>query len=565
MIKGMLKTSSKPYPLHKRDMMRNLKDLVDYTAKKYGDKNAFSFENDENKELNISFKRFRQEIDALGSAFYEKSIKNEKIALLGESSYLWVLSYFAATNGGSAIVPLDKNLTAEQLEVLVKDCEAGVLIYSKDFADIANNIKSPKLKLKFNLHTEIVEMIESGKALAAQNAPSAKEFSEYKVDADKLAAIIYTSGTTGVSKGVMLSHKNLASNVNQTVLAAEIYGRELMVLPLNHSFAFTACILCGHYYGCDVVINKSLTSVLADMEKFKPDSILLVPLFVEKFYARIWQKAEAAGKAKILKTMIKISNFLLKFGIDLRRKLFKSIHSAFGGNLSLIVTGGAPIDERYVQGFRELGINTLNGYGITECSPVVAVNRNFHQKKGSVGYILPGIKIKIYEPDEKGFGEICVQGDNVMLGYYNNEAATKDAFFEHPDGKWFRTGDVGYKDDDNFLYICGRKKNLIILSNGENVSPEGMEQEILAEMPYIQEVVVFQDDKEKMIVAEAFFSPEYLEQTGVTHGEYVKKFAADVVEYNRKQPPQKSIGKTLVRDAEFPKTTTKKIKRNYNN
>jgi len=536
---------------------------MDYASKKWGEKNAFSFEDDNDKEVNISYTRFKQEIDALGAAFYEKNIKNERIVLLGESSYLWVLSYFAGANGGSAMVPLDKNLSAEQLEVLVKDSEAGVLVYSNDFADIAEKIKSDKLKLKLNLHTDIVKMIESGKELVAQNAPSAKEFLEYKIDSEKLAAIIYTSGTTGNSKGVMLTHKNLASNVNQVVLAAEVYGRVLMVLPLNHSFAFMACVLCPLYYGCDICINKSLPNVLADMGKFKPDSILLVPLFVEKFYARVWASAEKSGKAKLLRKMIKISNFLLKFGIDLRRTLFKAVHSAFGGNLTLIVTGGAPIDERYIQGFRELGVNTINGYGITECSPVVSVNRNFWQKKGSIGFILPGINIKIFEPDEKGMGEICVKGDNVMMGYYNNAEATKEAFFEHPDGKWFRTGDVGYKDEDNFLYIGGRKKNLIILSNGENVSPEGMEQEIMTEMPYIMEVVVFQDDEEKVIVAEAYFNPEYIEQTGTQDVDYAKKFARDIVEYNRKQPPQKNIGKTLVRDEEFPKTTTKKIKRNY--
>jgi long-chain acyl-CoA synthetase len=565
MIENVLSTSNKWYPLDKRDTVRDLKELVDYTSRKYGERNAFTWEDDDEKEVNISFNRFRQEIDALGSAFYEKGIKNERIVLLGESSYLWVLTYFAGANGGSAIVPLDKNLSAEQLEVLVKDSEAGVLVYSKDFADIAADIKSEKLKLRLNLHTDILKMIESGKELVAKNAPSAKEFIEHKVDAEKMAAIIYTSGTTGISKGVMLSHKNLASNINQVTPAAEIYGRELLVLPLNHSFAFTACILCSHYYGCDIAINKSLTNILADMQKFKPDSILLVPLFVEKFYARIWANAEKSGKAKLLRKMIKVSNFLLKFGIDLRRKLFKAVHQAFGGNLVLIVTGGAPIDERYIQGFRELGIITINGYGITECSPVVSVNRNYWQKPGSIGYILPGIKIKIFEPDEKGMGEICVQGDNVMMGYYNNPEATREAFLSGGnDGKWFRTGDIGYKDEDDFLYISGRKKNLIILSNGENVSPEGIEQEIMAEMPYVQEVVVFQDDAENMIVAEAYFNPEYIEQTGTHDVDYARKFARDIVAYNRKQPPQKNIGKTLVRDEEFPKTTTKKIKRNYN-
>jgi long-chain acyl-CoA synthetase len=359
----------------------------------------------------------------------------------------------------------------------------------------------------------------------------------------------------------MLSHKNLAADIIVVLSIAQIQGRELMVLPLNHAFAFTACILCAIYMGCDVVINKSLKNVLNDMKKFKPDCTLLVPLFVETFYKKIWQNAAKSGKEKLLKIMLKISNFFLKFHIDLRRILFKSVHAAFGGNLGLIVTGGAPIDEKYMRGFREFGINMVNGYGITECSPIVAVNRNLYYREGSVGMIVPNTKIKIWEPDEKGLGEICVQGDIVMMGYYNNPKATKEAFFEDGEGKWFRTGDIGRVDKDNFLFICGRKKNLIILSNGENVSPEGLEHEILNECEYVKEVVCFQEDN--VIAAEVFFNKEYIEETGTQNVDYGEKFQKDILEFNRKQPPQKNIGKVLVRITEFPKTTTQKIKRNY--
>ena len=561
MLKGYISIANKPYPLYDRELICDLKGLVEYASKKHGEKNAFTFDDDSDREVNISFNRFKMEIDALGAAFYEKGIKNERIVLLGESSYLWILSYFAGVNGGSAMVPLDKNLSAEALEVLVKDSEAGVLIYSDTFADIAEKIKSDKLRLKLNMKTDILEMMEKGKELAAKNAPSAKEFIDYKIDPQNLAVIIYTSGTTGISKGVMLSHKNLATDIIVVLSIAQIQGRELMVLPLNHAFAFTACILCAIYMGCDVVINKSLKNVLNDMKKFKPDCTLLVPLFVETFYKRIWQNAAKSGKENLLKIMIKVSNFFLKFHIDLRRILFKSVHAAFGGNLGLIVTGGAPIDEKYMRGFREFGINMVNGYGITECSPIVAVNRNLYYREGSVGMIVPNTKVKIWEPDEKGLGEICVQGDIVMMGYYNNPEATKEAFFEDGEGKWFRTGDMGRVDKDNFLFICGRKKNLIILSNGENVSPEGLEHEILNECEYVKEVVCFQEDN--VIVAEAFFNKEYIEETGTQNVDYGEKFQKDILEFNRKQPPQKNIGKVLVRVTEFPKTTTQKIKRNY--
>lgn len=561
MAKSTLRITNKPYPLYKRKQLRDLKELVEYTSKKYGEKNAFTFEDENDREINISFNEFKREIIALGAAFYEKGIKNDKIALLGESSYLWVLSYFAGANGGNAIVPLDKNLPAANLEVLIKDSEAGVLIYSNDFADIAKEIKSDKLRLKLNMKTDINEMIEAGEKLAAQNADSAKEYVDYKIDDEKLATIIYTSGTTGVSKGVMLSNKNLISDVNFATQNVDIFEKGLMVLPLHHAFAFTACILASHYYGCDIVINKSLKNVLSDLQKYKPSNILLVPLFVETFYKKIWQGAAKQKKDKLLKTLIKISNFLLKLHIDLRRVLFKSVLSSFGGNLDVIITGGAPIDDKYLKGFRELGINIINGYGITECSPIVAVGRNGHYKDGSVGLVVPQTKVKILDPDEDGCGEICVQGDIVMMGYYNNSEATKEAFLEDAEGKWFKTGDVGKLDKDNFLYISGRKKNLIILSNGENVSPEELEQEILNEYEYVKEVVCFEEDS--VIAAEAFFNKEYIEETGTQNVDYGEKFKKDILEFNRKQPPQKNIGKVFIRATEFPKTTTQKIKRNY--
>jgi long-chain acyl-CoA synthetase len=557
-----LNVSNKPYPLNKIKWLYNIRELIEYSDEKFGANNAFTYEDDNGGEVNISFNRFKREITALGASFYSSKIKNEKIAILGETSYLWILSYFAGVNGGNAIVPLDKNLPATNLEALIKDSEAAVLIYSDDFVDVANKIKTDKLRLKFNIKTDVADMIEAGKKLVAGNSEHAKEFIDYKLDSDKLAAIIYTSGTTGVSKGVMLSHKNMMSDMCLGVKNVEISGRELLLLPLHHSFSFTACILAAIYFGCNIAINKSLKNVLNDLQKYKPDCVLLVPLFVETFYKRIWQGAIRQKKDKLLGSMINMSNFLLKFNVDLRKIIFKSVlKSAFGGNLDTIITGGAPIDEKYIKGFREFGVNIMNGYGITECSPIVAVNRNGYYKDGSVGLVLSEIKIKILDPDEDGCGEICVQGDIVMMGYYNNPEATKDAFFEGSDGKWFKTGDIGKVDEDNFLYISGRKKNLIILNNGENVSPEGLEQEILNEYEYVKEVVCFQENN--LIAAEVFFNMEYIEETGTQDVNYGDKLNEDIVIFNRKQPPQKNIGKIIVRNIEFPKTTTLKIKRIY--
>jgi long-chain acyl-CoA synthetase len=284
------------------------------------------------------------------------------------------------------------------------------------------------------------------------------------------------------------------------------------------------------------------------MVKFKPFNMILVPLFVETIYKKIWADAKKQDKDKMLKKMVGVSNRLLKIGIDIRHLLFKSVIKSFGGNLKLIVSGGAPLDPRYVKGFREIGIIVLNGYGITECSPIVSVNRNEYYRDGSVGQIYSCCEVKIAEPDENGHGEICVKGKNVMLGYYKNEQATKEAF----DGEWFKTGDIGYLDQDGFLFISGRKKNLIILSNGKNVYPEEMEYAILTDIPYVKEVVVYAESD--AIVAEIFLDDKnYPDCTLTING--------DISRLNRTLPLYKNIGKIVIRDIEFPKTTVKKIKR----
>jgi long-chain acyl-CoA synthetase len=291
--------------------------------------------------------------------------------------------------------------------------------------------------------------------------------------------------------------------------------------------------------------------VVADLERYKPANICLVPLFLEKFYKRIWNTAKKKGKDGLLKNLITVSNALLRIGIDVRRTLFKSVLQAFGGNLKLIITGGAPVDTKYTQGLRDFGVNVLNGYGITECSPMVSANRNKHYNDSSVGPSLPCCEIKISEPDENGHGEIMVRGDIVMLGYYKNEQATKDVF----DGEWFRTGDIGYMGKDGFLFISGRKKNLIILSNGKNVYPEEIEFALLNHIPYILEAVVYAEGN--TIAAEVFLDTE-------NEPDCAARLSKDISAFNGTVPLFKNIGKTVVRDSEFPKTTTKKIKRQYN-
>jgi len=312
--------------------------------------------------------------------------------------------------------------------------------------------------------------------------------------------------------------------------------------------------------GSRICINSGIKNVLTDFKKYAPQTIFLVPLFVENFYKKIWSGAKAQKRDKTLRNLIKMSNALLTAGIDMRPTLFKSVRRSFGGGLKLIVCGGAPIEPKYVAGFRDFGITVLNGYGITECAPVVSVNRNHHYRDGSAGLPLPGCDVTIREPDDSGLGEICVRGDTVMQGYYNNETATNDAF---EDG-WFRTGDIGYMDDDGFLFVTGRRKNLIVLSNGKNVYPEELEAGLM-EIPLVKEVVVREvaaKGHSDVVAAEIF--PDYEEASSLGIDNLQAYFEKSVEDYNKLNPAYKRIRRVILRDTEFEKTTTKKIKRLVN-
>jgi len=377
---------------------------------------------------------------------------------------------------------------------------------------------------------------------------------------DSTAAILYTSGTTGHAKGVALSHRAIARDAVASRMSVEIYGDNLLVLPLHHSYSFTAGVAVTLLSGSRICINSGIKNVLTDFKKYAPQTIFLVPLFVENFYKKIWSGAKAQKRDKTLRSLIKMSNTMLAAGIDMRPTLFKSVRRSFGGGLRLIVCGGAPLEPKYVAGFRDFGITVLNGYGITECAPVVSVNRNHHYCDGSAGLPLPGCEVTIRDPDESGLGEICVRGDTVMQGYHNNDAATDDAF---ADG-WFRTGDIGYINDDGFVFVTGRRKNLIVLSNGKNVYPEELEAGLM-EIPLVKEVVVREVSAKghsDVVAAEIF--PDHEEASSLGIDNLQGYFEKSVEEFNKQNPTYKRIRRVILRETEFEKTTTKKIKRLVN-
>lgn len=525
---------NKPYPLYSPPEIHDLREMVRNRAKNTPDETAFSYSSGRNKIEHKTCREFCNDIDAFGTFLYEKGFRGKHIAIIGENSYEWLVAFLAIVNGGKVAVPIDKEQPVERIKQLLlqSDCEA--VIVSKSYTDLVEHLENIVVFSMSGFSEYILAgqmAIDSGKT----------EYMDYKINIDELAAIFFTSGTTGNSKGVMLSHKNMASDINFACKNFKLDGNTLAVLPFHHTFGLITAIFKVFNYSQSTFINKSLKHIQKDLQLAKPQTVFMVPLFVETFYKTILDTAKKNGKFKMITFAAKISDTLMKIGIDIRRKLFKSVLEAFGGNLEYIICGGAPLDAKYVKAFRSWGINILNGYGITECSPVVSVNRNHYWRDGSVGQVLNGCNVKISDD-----GEILVKGDNVMLGYYKDEISTNSVL---QDG-WYCTGDLGHIDQDGFLFITGRKKNLIILSNGENVSPEEIEAQIMLDEA-VAEVIVCGDNG--MLVAKIFPAETY-----IGNQEYFNDLIARI---NYGQPQYKQINKVKLRDKEFEKNSTKKILR----
>ncbi len=528
----------KNYPLYNHPQINTLKELLLFCTENYKSKTAFSYT--KKKELiSVSYEDFKSDADCFGTYLFSKSFKNCHIAVLGENSYNWILTHFAVTCGNNVIVPIDKELDAECVKELLVDSNSTLLIYSDTYSDIAEESEKTLSQVTFLNMKKIPACIEKGAELIKCGN---REFIDTTPTKDTLASIVYTSGTTGKSKGVMLTHGNFASDAIGACRNVTVFGTSILLLPLHHTFGLVAAVFSEMMYGYPIYINNSFKRLLQDFQKAKPQNFFAVPLIVETLYKTIWSTAQKQEKQKQLKTVLKISNTLRKIKIDLRPLLFKSVIAAFGGNLETIMCGGAPLNSELVKAFEDFGITVLNGYGITECSPVVAVNRNKFNIIGSVGLPLNCNEVKIADD-----GEILVKGSNVMQGYWNNEKETKKAFTS--DG-YFKTGDIGFIDKFGALHITGRIKNLIILSNGENIPAEAIESEIY-KIPYVKEVICY--GKNNLIVAEVFLNEETENAKELIH--------SDIKDLNKNLPITRNIGEIIIRETEFEKTTTKKIKR----
>ncbi len=552
--------------------IKNLKELVNYGAENYGKSPAFLVKDKPGGPYReVSFISFRNDINNLGTALLDMDLAGAKIALIGENRYEWVVSYLAVVNGVGVIVPIDKELPEEEITNLLNRSGADAIIYSsKQGQKVLSAIKNAE-NLRYIISMDSVHedeknksfqfLLDRGKQLIERGLQL--QYMKREIDRDALCAIIYTSGTTGMAKGVMLSHKNITSNMENVCQYVSYRGLVgLSVLPMHHTYEFNCHILAAIHQGATVAMCEGLKHVVKNMKEAKVSLLVGVPLLFESMHSRIWKKAEQSGKSKTLKKAMAISGRLEKRNIKAMRKFYKDIYEGLGGRVKLMITGAAAINPKVVEDFNAFGMNMIQGYGMTENSPIIAVNKDRYSKAASAGLPLPGLEVQIDNPDENGIGEIKCKGDTVMLGYYEDPEETAKVL---KDG-WLYTGDLGYFDKEGFLYITGRQKNVIVTKNGKNIFPEEVEF-VLSESPFIKEVVVWglDDDKsgDTVIVAEIF--PDY-ENIQESIGKYNEQDVTDIIskaidKANDKMTGYKRVKRFNIRETEFEKTTTQKIKR----
>jgi long-chain acyl-CoA synthetase len=554
-------------------VITDLKNLVESSAEYFGEKDLYIYKENKSpsaEEKHFSYNDSLKYMNQLGTAFNEIGLMGKHIAVIGDSHPYYLTTYYATVNGGGVIIPLDKELNDTEIVNFLNISGAVAVVYTEAFNNrlINSSDKLPNVQYFIPIHdyTEdlthekvkpLGELLKSGEqALANGN----KNFINHSVDTEKMCAIIFTSGTTGTSKGVMLSQKNLTANTNSACIEVPYDYRNTFVslLPMSHTYEMT----CGNFaisnLGGTIYINDSLKNALRSFSVFKPNALMLVPLFVETMHKKIWSEIGKKGMTNKVRAAMKVSDGLLAVGIDLREKFFSQITNAFGGNLKSIICGGAALNTLLIKDFASFGIQLFEGYGITECAPLVAVNTPECFRFKSVGRPVIGCEVKIEKQPDEEMGEICVKGDNVMLGYYNNDEATKAAF---TDDGWFKTGDIGYIDSDGYIFITGRKKNVIILSNGKNIYPEEIE-EYLGHVESIEEsVVVERKNSNGESVLTAVIYPNYDVVVRGSKDEIYAVFKEEINTVNKNLPVYKQIREIEVRDAEFEKTTSKKIKR----
>ena len=551
----------------------DLKDMLNQTGEVYGDRPAYIFKTEEKgKFRTITHKEFRENINALGTTLIQMGLKDKRIALISENRYEWELSYLAVAAGVGVIVPLDKALPDNELESLILRSQVEAIIYSSKYDAIMKTLREKKnTNLKYFISMDLEEntqgiyaekaLVEKGKKLLADGN---KTYIDAKIDAEKMGIMLFTSGTTAMSKAVMLSHKNLVTNVMDIIQRFDLTDEDrfLSFLPLHHVFECTVGFLYPISIGGSIAFCEGVKHMAENIKEFEITAMISVPAVFDIIYRKVMKTIEKKGKLANLEKGKKVSQFLLKMKIDLRKQLFKEVHESLGPKLKLVVTGGAALDPETEKGFNDLGFDVEQGYGLTETAPVIAAETPKCRRLGSIGKKFPSVEVKIDDPDEEGIGELMAKGPSIMLGYYENEEATKSAL--EPDG-WFHTGDLARIDKDGFIYIAGRKKSVIVLNNGKNVFPEEIET-LLNKVEGIKETFVYEkkeDDGDVKVCVEIVYDKEMIKDLyHIEDEEKIKEFLwKKVKEVNKLMPKYKYVREMVITEEPLIKTTTLKIKR----
>ena len=563
-------------PIYQTRKINDLKDMMIQSEKLFGSRNALLIKDLNGEYYAKTYNELKNEIDCLGTSLIDLGLKNKKVAILSQNRAEWCTSYLTITGGVGVVVPLDRELPFNEIANLISRSGVSAIIYSsKHRNDMNKLLKTSDIEYYIDMDLEENEsdnnilsykaLINKGKSLIENGS---RQYLDAEIDENEMCALIFTSGTTDLAKGVMLSSKNLVTDVMAvcSMLYIDETDSALSILPLHHTYECTAGFLVMMYNGCCLSFNEGLKYIVKNLQEVKPTILMLVPLILENMHKKIMKQASQSFFNKLkLNIALEISNFLYYFlKIDIRKKLFKQILNTFGGKIRLVISGAAAINPDVSNDLCAMGIRIVQGYGLTECSPIVAVNNDNGYRNDSAGKALAGMEIRVENVGDDGIGEFVICGDNVMLGYYENPIATKQVL---SDGCLY-TGDLGYIDDEGYIYITGRKKNVIVTKNGKNIFPEEVES-YLAKCPYVKESLVWgrfdeesgETDVNAQIVIDIDEIKEKLNLNVVSKDEIYKLILAEVKEINKQMPLYKRIKDFTIREEEFVKTTTKKIKR----
>lgn len=552
--------------INEAEKFETVRDYINAAIKKYPDNNAFIIKKKKNDYKYVTYKELGEEIQNLGTGLLSLGLENKRIAIIGKNSYEWALSYISIFSGVGIAIPLDKGLQENEIIMSLERSKADSVIFEENYADIMKKIKeNVNNKIAHFICMTEIEGFESLGNLMNNGAKLLKtgdnRFENHKINPEEMATIIFTSGTTSMSKAVALSNKNIASNIYDMTMVETIYSTDVNIafLPFHHTFGSTGLLLFLSR-GATNVFCDGLRHVQANLKEYKVTAFVCVPLLLEAMYKKIMAEVEKQGKTNLIKIATKVSNFLLKFGIDIRRKLFKDVLNQLGGKLRFIVSGASAIDKKVAQGFNNFGILTIQGYGLTECSPVLCAENEENIRYGSIGKPMINVDVRIDNPNEQGIGEIVAKGPNVMLGYYEMPEETNQVL---KDG-WFYTGDLGYIDKDGYIFITGRQKNVIVLKNGKNIYPEEIEQ-VIANLPYVEENMVFgkEHNDDLLLSVKIVYNKEYVQEKypNISEEELKEIIWKDIKEINKTFPKYKYVKNLIITDEPMIKTTTQKVKR----